>query len=74
MVPARRGAALGTTRPHTDRRQAVLGVTRSRIMRTLAERAHTTSSLSASVGISPASASTHAAALPEDGGYDRHAT
>lgn len=47
---------------HHDRLAAVLGTTRARILRTLASE-HSTSELATAVGISPASASAHAAAL-----------
>lgn len=45
-----------------DRLTAVLGTTRARILRVLTSE-HTTSGLARALGISPASASTHAAAL-----------
>jgi len=45
-----------------DRLAAVLGVTRARVLRVLVSE-HTTSGLAGALGISPASASTHAAAL-----------
>ncbi|HEX6577885.1 MAG TPA: helix-turn-helix domain-containing protein [Jiangellaceae bacterium] len=45
-----------------DRLAAVLGTTRARVLRELASE-HTTSQLARALGISPASASTHAAAL-----------
>jgi DNA-binding transcriptional ArsR family regulator len=45
---------------------AVLGTTRARVLRALADE-HTTSGLARALEISPASASTHAAALREAG-------
>lgn len=45
---------------------AVLGVTRARVLRALAD-VHTTSGLARALGISPASASTHAAVLRDAG-------
>jgi DNA-binding transcriptional ArsR family regulator len=45
---------------------AVLGTTRARVLRALADE-HTTSGLARALGISPASASTHAAVLREAG-------
>jgi DNA-binding transcriptional ArsR family regulator len=47
---------------HDDRLAAVLGVTRTRVLRALVSE-HTTSQLAQALGISPASASTHTAAL-----------
>ncbi len=48
---------------HPDNLGTLLGVTRSRILLRLTSTDETTSGLAASLGISPASASTHAAAL-----------
>jgi biotin operon repressor len=47
---------------HDDRLAAVLGITRTRVLRALVSE-HTTTQLAQALGISPASASTHAAAL-----------
>ncbi len=47
---------------HDDRLAAVLGMTRTRVLRALVSE-HTTSQLAQALGISPASASTHAAVL-----------
>jgi DNA-binding transcriptional ArsR family regulator len=54
------------TNSHRDPLAAVLGTTRARVLRALAE-AHTTSGLARVLGISLASASTHAAVLRDAG-------
>lgn len=59
MAPAGRG-------DDGDPLAAVLGTTRARVLRALA-REHTTSGLARELGISPASASTHAAVLRDAG-------
>jgi len=54
------------TRSHRDPLTAVLGATRARVLRALADE-HTTSGLARVLGISAASASTHAAVLRDAG-------
>ena len=51
-----------STESHSDPLAAVLGTTRARVLRALADE-HTTSGLARVLGISLASASTHAAVL-----------
>jgi DNA-binding transcriptional ArsR family regulator len=54
------------TRNHRDPLAALLGTTRARVLRALADE-HTTSGLARALRISPASASTHAAVLRDAG-------
>jgi DNA-binding transcriptional ArsR family regulator len=54
------------TKSHRDPLAAVLGTTRARVLRALADE-HTTSGLARALGISLASASTHAAVLRDAG-------
>ena len=54
------------TKNHSDALAAVLGTTRARVLRALADE-HTTSELARALGISLASASTHAAVLRDAG-------
>ena len=59
-------AASTAARNHRDPLASVLGATRARVLRALAEE-HTTGGLARALGISPASASTHAAVLRDAG-------
>lgn len=55
-----------TAKSHRDPLAAVLGATRARVLRALAEE-HTTTGLARTLDVSPASASTHAAVLRDAG-------